>query len=526
MAGWIVSHNINVYYLFELPQPRKRLSPFLAPVAASHGTVEGSTALPNETAWSSCQRFALMAASHVHSEAGRAGQLLPTSFYGTLNRSAKLQVFWRRINLPVLFCHGQRATQNKAPPPCARQFSITQSIARGEWLALEKMENEADVERIRLLLTEERKLWSRPSTELVSDRVEEMCCGWKPVRSSATYNLRKPATNKRRKAASATLNAASVTLSVNPKYDKSLEKRSYMSGELDENYFYVYRGGLSSRVTHEAGAVYTGSILDFHFSSPPRRHVQTVTLEPSAAHEASVHALAHCRDELSRILALQLKPELLVEQLIIENRLRTMSLAAFPVLEAGGSSPSPKQSGRAYSQSTPSLGTLPNTHVDYRRHKHKRASRHRTAAARRKAKESHLQWCESLSSHRNHMIRPDGVQTHWPLPEVSHRPSALHRRRSQPSHNSKPTSHLTATFTNDTTNEPSTPYRLPMVSPTLAASEVSNSQTKTSTPRHTLLYKPDGSSKHHKSSSLAKSSSFYYPSISYSNSKHTKHNLK
>ena len=393
------------------------------------------------------------------------------------------------------------------------------------------MENEAarreeDVERIRLLLTEERKLWSRPSTELVSDRVEEMCYGWKPVRPSATYNLRKPATNIRRKAAAATLNAASSTLSVNSKYDKSLEKRSYMSGELDENYSYVYRGGLSSRTTDEAGAVYRESqrsILDFHFSSPPRRHVQTVTLEPSAAHEASVHALAHCRDELSRILALQLKPELLVEQLIIENRLRTMSLAAFPVLEAGGSSPSPKRSGRAYSHSTPSLGTLPNTHVDYRRQKHKRASRHRTAAARRKAKEPYLQWCDSLSSHRNHT---DGVPTHWPLPEVSHYPSALHRRRSQPSHNTKPTSHPTATFTNDATNEPSTRYRLPIVSPTLAAPEVSNSQPKTSTPRHTLLYKPEGSSKHHKSSSLAKSSSFYYPSVSYSNSKHMKHNLE
>ena len=130
MAGWIVSH--CVYYLFELPPPLKRLSPFFAPVAASHGTVEGSTALPNEAAWRSCQRFALMAASHVHAEAGRAGQLLPTSFYGTLNRSAKLQVFWRRMNLPVLSCHDARKPRTTKPrPPCTRQYLALRNLSLG-----------------------------------------------------------------------------------------------------------------------------------------------------------------------------------------------------------------------------------------------------------------------------------------------------------------------------------------------------------------------------------------------------------
>ena len=381
---------------------------------------------------------------------------------------------------------------------------------------------------IRQLFTEERKLWGRPSIELASDRVEEMRCGWKQVRPSATYDLRKPAAaNKRRKAAATTLHTINSTLSVQLKDD---ENRSYMSGELDQNYCYMYRGGLSSRACEE-GAVYKEpqrGTLSSYSSSPPRRHVQTVTLERSAAHEASVHALAHCRDELSRVLALQLKPELLVEQLIIENRLRTMSLAAFPVLEpSSANSPSPKRGGRAYSQSTPSLGTLPNTHVDYRppRHKqHKRASRHRTAAVRREAKEPHLQWCNSLSSHRstwNQMI--GGVPTtHWPLPELSHRPSALHRRHSSQPSTKHTTSNPTVTFTNSTTdnNEPSTCYRLPIVSPTLVPSEVS---AKTSPGVHTLLYKPDDvSNRHHKSSSLATSSSFYHPSISYSNSQHMK----
>jgi len=39
------------------------------------------------------------------------------------------------------------------------------------------------------------------------------------------------------------------------------------------------------------------------------------------------------RSDLANIISMQLKPELLVEQLIIENRLRTTRLAAFPPLE-------------------------------------------------------------------------------------------------------------------------------------------------------------------------------------------------
>ena len=369
-----------------------------------------------------------------------------------------------------------------------------------------------EADQVSRLLMEDRKLWSHPCIELVSDRVEEMCCGWKPVRPSATYDLRKPTNNKRRKAA-ATLTAAN-TLSVNVKNDKS----PYMSGDLDEKYSYVYDGGLSSRAE---GSGPHGSSLDAHFSSRPRNHVQTVTLEPSAANEASVQALAHCRDELSRILALQLKPELLVEQLIIENRLRTMSLAAFPI--CGG--PPSRRSERTYSQSTPSL--LPNTHVNYQPPRHsvrgrrERATRHRTAA-RREAKQPQLQWCDSMLSHKsrgvNQTARLGEVWSRWPPPELSHQQSPLHRRNQASTYrhdSTKPAPHNPRVFA-ATESSPSLP--LPVVSPTLAP----DGQRKSINPPPTLLYKPEGNSRQHKSNSLTIGSSFYYPSISYSNSKHHK----
>ncbi len=88
------------------------------------------------------------------------------------------------------------------------------------------------------------------------------------------------------------------------------------------------------------------------------------------------------RTQLEQILALQLKPELLVEQLIIENRLRTMSLNAFPVLEGIGFEGKRGKVGRGdqklppKSFSTPSIHSLnefapPPQHRKHRRRKPK-----------------------------------------------------------------------------------------------------------------------------------------------------------
>ena len=261
--------------------------------------------------------------------------------------------------------------------------------------------SEADI--IKQLLKEDRKLWERLCTEQVSDRAEEMCCGWKAVRPSATYDLTRPP--RRKKAPAATALYTASTVSVRSRNDDSDGKRPNMSGELDENCSYIYKGGLSSRADtgNDAAAASRPS-------PQPQRHVQTVTLEPSTANYTSANALVNCRDELSRILALQLKPELLVEQLIIENRLRTMSLAAFPVLEGREESRLKESDSSRYSHSTPAL--LPNTHVNYQYRRapchgglgrRVRAHSHKPPETRQapKAKPHHLHWCKSLSSHSN-----------------------------------------------------------------------------------------------------------------------------
>ena len=383
------------------------------------------------------------------------------------------------------------------------------------------------------LIAEDRKLWNPLLLERVSDNAEETSCGWKLVRPSAIYDITKTHTKRKKIAAALDTTNSSNTLYQHSKDERNLEKRQYMSGELDENYSYVYKGGLSDRA--DTSTLQQTSVSAHHLSRP-RKHVQTVMLQPSHTTEASAHALASCRAELSRIVSLQLKPELLVEQLIIENRLRAMSLSAFPSLDSIDSRFG--RGERTYSHSTPSL---PNTHVNYLSPRHRqyrgrdRNSKHKPPPPRLDAKPlPHMEWCDSLSSHRGsseYLHQPVG-----PLPQlrVSHQQSALHlrdqtslynthgRQTKNPSNNPRAHPHTT----NTSTDHLSSPrYRLPVVAPKLQSSDAARGrEVKGGRHLNNLLYKPDrlsdGKGQH--KLNLTTGSSFYYPHVSYANSKSMK----
>lgn len=393
----------------------------------------------------------------------------------------------------------------------------------------QKPQRLSEATSIKQLLKEDRKLWGHFNHEQVSDRAEEMCCGWKPVRPSAIYNLVKP----RRKKAGAALYTAS-TISVHSKDNESDRKYPYMNGELDENYSYVYKGGLSNRAYTE----FDNAVTTTRPVPQPHRHVQTVTLDHMHTNYASANALVNCRDELSRVLALQLKPELLVEQFIIENRLRTMSLAAFPVLQGRDSdSQSRMNDTKSYSHSTPAL--LPNTHVNYHRppryrqcrNKGKRERTHsHKPTARPDAKLPPMQWCKGLSSHKTSSNQQNGLQivpstTTKPLScSLHHQTLHLHNQSSPNVTNSRLlscTSSHPFTSTHHATNtspDPNHPhYRLPPTIPSIKHTGSSHSKHM-----HTLLYNPNRQNETancDKSNSMKTGSSFHYPQVSYYNSK-------
>ena len=402
--------------------------------------------------------------------------------------------------------------------------------------------SQREAEAVSKLRQEDMKLWGPFRCEPVSDQTEEMCCGWKRIRPSAEYDLTaKTARSKRKKAAPAAPPelAATSSLSLVSQDGENAAKCPYMSGELDETFSYIYKGGLSNRAENRNTG--TESVQkNLSTQSLSQKHIQTVTLMPSQP--TGAQALANCRAELSRILALQLKPEILVEQLIIENRLRTMSLAAFPVLEdigAGGG-----RSDKMYSHSTPALGTLPNTHVNYQSlTRHKRQRRHHQSSkecypsdnlAKWEAAKPHLQWCSSLSSHKSSSLQltdtgASGQNTGMSPPQLSHHPSALHlhlHKRSSGMLHQKSKKNIRnssdPTFADVGSTEPAAHYRLPVVAPSLPSGAASGGGSKSNRRLNSLLYQPDkrtSSNSRHKSTTLTTGSSFYYPHVSYSNSK-------
>ena len=355
---------------------------------------------------------------------------------------------------------------------------------------------------IKKLLRENAKVWRPLRSEPVSDQTEEMCCGWKLVRPSAEYDL----TRSRRKKKIYPVGAVANTLSLAPEEGPTGVQHPYMSGELDENFSYVYKGGLSPRASAEYTLTSsTEDSLDQRSRSSAalaQYHTQTVVLEPQmlpshCSGQTQVEALARSRAELAKILALQLKPELLVEQLIIENRLRTMSLAAFSVLEGIGTSRKKTDRTKSYSKSTPALGTLPNTHVHYQKRQ-----RHHQKGSPHKPPKAHLQWCGM-----------SGGETASPIPPNLQNGLQYHERNGvHLQHNSKQTLYReTAGIPMDPTQ-----HQLPKVSPNLVTETASkvNKMHKRLSP---LLYNPESSG--HKPIA---GSTLYYPHVSYSNSRHTK----
>ena len=114
---------------------------------------------------------------------------------------------------------------------------------------------------------------------------------------------------------------------------------SYMSGELDENYSYVYTPGVSKRCRREIARNSGSNPATYLPPGPPvvyppmasapvqksQKVFSTVYLDPNISQSPALRQKeAQLQSELARVIKMQMKPELLVEQIIIENRLRAI----------------------------------------------------------------------------------------------------------------------------------------------------------------------------------------------------------
>jgi len=178
--------------------------------------------------------------------------------------------------------------------------------------------------------------------------------GWDKVRPCPVYDFNTPPCCK-----------PTPSKKSNSRFPRSLRHKpaatppttSYMSGDYDENYSYVYSPGLSKRCRREIArnaeknssvtrpplphppvhplishhpvphppVVYPQSGLHVTQSPAPKATCSTVYLDPDISQPPSLKQKeAQLQSELSKVVKMQMKPELLVEQIIIENRLRAL----------------------------------------------------------------------------------------------------------------------------------------------------------------------------------------------------------
>lgn len=161
---------------------------------------------------------------------------------------------------------------------------------------------------------------------------------WENVRPSAEYDLSSrsynPLKTRKRRSINPLARCAISLPNIRSRVHQKRCSESYMSGHLDENFSYVYTGGLSDRSRSEQD--HKDERPMYHFSTDPLHRqgscsfsTRTLTLEPPVV-PAQMEARTH--EEISRLVAMQFRPQVLAEQLLVENRLRTLQLNTFPVL--------------------------------------------------------------------------------------------------------------------------------------------------------------------------------------------------
>lgn len=238
---------------------------------------------------------------------------------------------------------------------------------------------------------------------------------WENVRPSAVYdltNIHLLNTNSPRRRikrhssnqyalARGAVSLPSLRTKVAPSHKEFSE--SYMSGYLDENFTYVYPGGLSKK----SGATEEHKL---HKESPTH-HCNTEPMQKQRSQSISTHTLtldsvfagrlhaaqmdSRTRNEISKIVAMQLRSDVLAEQLFVENRLRNLDLNTFPLLGMGNSGGCGVNSlesarGKSLSISAPPLINSVSHIQAQRQQSHKKREKRRRKQQESKAP---LDWC-------------------------------------------------------------------------------------------------------------------------------------
>lgn len=194
---------------------------------------------------------------------------------------------------------------------------------------------------VKVLISISSKALHTPVKRTVADTSSECACGWKLANGRPEYICTTKTKRKKLQAVSpSSLSLCKSSTSVDAVVNST---SSTMGGKLSKDLDYVYSGGLSSRVRGNESPIVPATVKPL-----PQRRI--LTLNPVLQYRSDTMTDSS-RLELSRLLQMQLKPDITYEQMIIEERLRTMNLAmnAQPALSIK-SFKSPKQQTKYHDQ--------------------------------------------------------------------------------------------------------------------------------------------------------------------------------
>lgn len=241
-------------------------------------------------------------------------------------------------------------------------------------------------ECVRMLITISFKSFHAPVSRIVTDNSSECACGWKLADGRPEYICTSKA--RRKKYPNSTpsrynLCKSSITLDA----ATTSTDTDKMGGKLTESLDYEYVGGLSNRVRGSESPA-----IPLEHPSQPVQY-RTFTLNP-VLENRSDSMTETSRVDLSRLVQMQLRPDITYEQMIIEQRLRAMNLAinSQPSLSITSLN---KQSSTKPSVHTQSISEPPmQQHHPNNMHVKKQTATHRNKKTLRPIK-----WC-SLTHHR------------------------------------------------------------------------------------------------------------------------------
>lgn len=202
----------------------------------------------------------------------------------------------------------------------------------GRKLNMKKQSKRGDNRAVRHL----QSLSAAPYRQVLPGLAEADVSGWRNVRGRAEYDLMvcmaapPPAPRRRRGTARKPSHQQQLQQQRREAMaaaESDPHKNSYMSGELDKSFNYVYRGGLSKRAVSATTALPTHHLplpplsLHYLYDVP-----STVHLDPALPYPPQNQTEEAIRANWARIVASQLNSDLLVKQIVIENRLRHMQI--------------------------------------------------------------------------------------------------------------------------------------------------------------------------------------------------------